>query len=129
MCHAFQINDVALVVPRNSIIEANQSGLIAEPLIDITPQLPIPVYRALPNDPACAAEGSIVCAGGNIEGRQGVALDDLVYIMTRIARNMDDDGFDKIVAAAGAATEAVNVSLSVSVCERKSRVLCLEGRG
>ena len=34
------------MIPRNSLIEANQSGLIAEPLIDITPQLPIPDYKA-----------------------------------------------------------------------------------
>lgn len=34
-----QINDVTTVVPRNSIIEANQSGLIAEPLLDVTPQV------------------------------------------------------------------------------------------
>ena len=33
------------MIPRNSNIEANQSGLIAEPLIDITPQLPIPEYK------------------------------------------------------------------------------------
>lgn len=29
----------------NSTIEANQSGLIAEPLVDVTPQLPIPDYK------------------------------------------------------------------------------------
>lgn len=40
-----QVNDIATVIPRNSVIEANQSGLIAEPLIDITPQLPLPTYR------------------------------------------------------------------------------------
>lgn len=39
------IRDVTTVIPRNSLIEANQSGLIAEPLIDITPQLPIPDYK------------------------------------------------------------------------------------
>ncbi len=39
-----EIKDVTTVIPRNSLIEANQSGLIAEPLIDITPQLPIPDY-------------------------------------------------------------------------------------
>lgn len=38
------IRDATTVIPRNSLIEANQSGLIAEPLIDITPQLPIPTY-------------------------------------------------------------------------------------
>jgi hypothetical protein len=30
----------AAVIPRNSVIEANQSGLIAEPLVDVTPQVP-----------------------------------------------------------------------------------------
>ena len=41
-----QVKKAATVIPRNSLIEANQSGLIAEPLIDITPQLPIPDYKA-----------------------------------------------------------------------------------
>lgn len=32
---------MAYKIPRDSLIEANQSGLIAETLIDITPHLPI----------------------------------------------------------------------------------------
>ena len=47
VCDA-QIKKSSTVIPRNSHIEANQSGLIAEPLIDITPQLPIPDYKACP---------------------------------------------------------------------------------
>ena len=43
-----EVKDPATVIPRNSLIEANQSGLIAEPLIDITPQLPIPEYQVRP---------------------------------------------------------------------------------
>ena len=43
--HCLQVKDLSTVIPRNSLIEANQSGLIAEPLIDITPQLPIPQYQ------------------------------------------------------------------------------------
>ena len=42
-----QIKKSSTVIPRNSHIEANQSGLIAEPLIDITPQLPIPDYKVM----------------------------------------------------------------------------------
>ena len=41
-----QVKKSTTVIPRNSLIEANQSGLIAEPLVDITPQLPIPDYKA-----------------------------------------------------------------------------------
>ncbi len=45
LCVGFQVKKSSTVIPRNSHIEANQSGLIAEPLIDITPQLPIPDYK------------------------------------------------------------------------------------
>lgn len=40
-----EMKDSTTVIPRNSLIEANQSGLIAEPLIDITPQTPVPQYQ------------------------------------------------------------------------------------
>ena len=40
------IKEENTAIPRNSKILANQSGLIAEPLIDITPQTPIPQYEA-----------------------------------------------------------------------------------
>lgn len=40
-----EVKEPTTVIPRNSLIEANQSGLIAESLIDITPQLPIPDYK------------------------------------------------------------------------------------
>lgn len=42
------VKEADTVIPRNSLIEANQSGLIATPLIDITPQLPIPDYKVGP---------------------------------------------------------------------------------
>ncbi len=65
-----EINDMATVIPRNSVIEANQSGLIAEPLVDITPQLPLPQYTAGPLDAACQSEAMVVCANGHIKGQQ-----------------------------------------------------------
>jgi hypothetical protein len=43
-----EMREATTVIPRNSLIEANQSGLIAEPLIDITPQPPIPQYKGEP---------------------------------------------------------------------------------
>jgi hypothetical protein len=41
---------------------------------------------------------------------QGVALDDLVYIMTKLSRQMEEEGIDKIFAAAEAATAAIKES-------------------
>eukprot|EP00879_Flechtneria_rotunda_P011844 GHRR01012371.1.p1 GENE.GHRR01012371.1~~GHRR01012371.1.p1 ORF type:complete len:310 (+),score=113.77 GHRR01012371.1:981-1910(+) len=103
-----EVNDVATVIPRNSVIEANQSGLIAEPLVDITPQLPLPTYKANPSDvAACEQEGAIVCNAGHIRGQQGVALDDMVYVMTRMARQMEEEGIDKFFETAQAATVAI----------------------
>ncbi|KAK9861465.1 hypothetical protein WJX84_012121 [Apatococcus fuscideae] len=101
------IKEPSTVIPRNSLIEANQSGLIAEPLIDITPQLPIPTYTAGPMDSECEKEGKIVCHQGHIKGQPGVAMDDLVYICTKIARQMDMNGLDRMFEAADAATAAI----------------------
>ncbi|GBF93100.1 hypothetical protein Rsub_05711 [Raphidocelis subcapitata] len=103
-----EVNDAtSAVIPRNSVIEANQSGLIAEPLVDITPQLPLPTFTRGPLEPGCEDEGAIVCHNGHIKGQQGVALDDLVYIMTRMARQMEAEGIDKIFAAAEQAAAAL----------------------
>jgi MlaD protein len=48
-----EIDDENTVIPRNARIFANQSGLIAEPLVDIMPQDPIPDYSASPLADAC----------------------------------------------------------------------------
>jgi hypothetical protein len=41
---------------------------------------------------ACEDEAAIVCNAGHIRGQQGVALDDMVYVMTRMARQMEEVG-------------------------------------
>jgi hypothetical protein len=41
---------------------------------------------------ACEDEAAIVCNHGHIKGQQGVALDDMVYVMTRMARQMEEVG-------------------------------------
>jgi len=102
-----EMKDATTVIPRNSLIEANQSGLIAEPLIDITPQVPVPEYTANPLDEDCEAEGKVVCHQGRIKGERGVALDDLVYVCTKIARQMDAQGVDKVFAAMESAQAAI----------------------
>lgn len=103
-----EIKDATTVIPRNALIEANQSGLIAEPLVDITPQAPVPVYRANPLDEECESEGKVVCHQGRIQGQRGVALDDLVYICTKIARQMDSQGVEKVFAAMESAQAAID---------------------
>eukprot|EP00884_Botryococcus_braunii_P003273 jgi/Botrbrau1/12947/Bobra.154_2s0008.1 len=94
-------------VPIGSVVRVEPSLERVEPLIDITPQLPIPAYTASPLDGACETEGKVVCHQGHIKGQPGVAMDDLVYIMTRMARNMEAQGLDKMFDAAEAATAAI----------------------
>ena len=102
-----EMRDATTVIPRNSKIEANQSGLIAEPLIDITPQSPVPEYVTNPLDEDCEAEGKVVCHQGRIKGERGVALDDLVFICTKLANQMDAQGMDSMFAAMNSAQSAI----------------------
>ena len=46
-------------------------------------------WQASPLDEDCEAEGAVVCHSGRIKGQPGVAMDDLVYICTKLARQID----------------------------------------
>eukprot|EP00898_Chlorokybus_atmophyticus_P004060 jgi/Chlat1/4655/Chrsp3S05600 len=104
-----EIGDSAVVIPRGSEVVVNQSGLIAETLIDITPcTLPKAVDKiADPLDPACKEEGVIVCDRERIRGEQGVSLDELVSICTKLAHQIDRNGLDNVFKAAQTASEAI----------------------
>jgi hypothetical protein len=92
-----EMDDKNVPIPRNSLIEANQSGLIAETIIDITPAIPIPVAQWGPLDSGCEGEGVIVCDRGKIKGLPGVSMDELVGICTKLAREMErQDGMNKM---------------------------------
>ena len=101
-----EMDDDGIVIPRNSLVEANQSGLIAETIIDITPELPIPKAQWGPLDSGCEGEGLVVCDRGKIQGVPGVSMDDLVGICTKLAREMDQQkGLQKMFAATTAAED------------------------
>ncbi|EPS69737.1 hypothetical protein M569_05026, partial [Genlisea aurea] len=87
-----EIEDDKIIIPRNSLIEVNQSGLLMETLIDITPRDPIPVPLVGPLHDGCVEEGLIVCDRQTIKGQQGVSLDALVGIFTRIGREVEEIG-------------------------------------
>ncbi|XP_002964383.2 protein TRIGALACTOSYLDIACYLGLYCEROL 2, chloroplastic [Selaginella moellendorffii] len=91
-----QIVDANLVIPRNALVEVNQSGLVSETLIDITPQHPIPSPTVGPLHPDCKGEGLIVCDRESIRGEQGVSLDELVGICTKLAKQIDAQGVKRL---------------------------------
>lgn len=70
----------------------NQSGLLMETMIDITPVDPIPTPSVSPLSPECVNEGLIVCDRQKIQGTKGVSLDELVGIYTRLGREAEEIG-------------------------------------
>ncbi|CAI8596335.1 unnamed protein product [Vicia faba] len=87
-----EIEDDKTIIPCNSLVEVNQSGLLMETIIDITPRDPIPTPSAGPLDQECHKEGLIVCDRQKIKGYQGVSLDALVGIFTRLGRDVEKIG-------------------------------------
>ncbi len=59
------------------MVEANQSGLIAEPLVDITPRLPVQESKFGPLHSSCEEEGLVVCDRGHLVGERGVSMDEV----------------------------------------------------
>lgn len=66
-----------------------------ETLIDITPRDPIPTPSVGPLNAECDKEGLIVCDRQKIKGYQGVSLDALVGIFTRLGRDVEEIGIEK----------------------------------
>lgn len=87
-----EIEDDKTIIPKNSFVEVNQSGLLMETKIDINPRDPIPTPSVGPLDEECAKEGLIVCDREKIKGHQGVSLDEMVGIYTRLGRDVEGIG-------------------------------------
>jgi ABC-type transporter Mla subunit MlaD len=90
-----QVDDDKIIIPRNSVVEVNQSGLLMETLIDITPKDPLLAPSVGPLDPDCYKEGSILCDRQRMKGQQGVSLDALVGIFTRLGGDVEEIGVNK----------------------------------
>lgn len=75
-----------LVIPRDSTIEANQSGLISESTIDITPKRKLlsGVAIASPMSKDCNPS-LIICNGSHLKGDLGISTDALIRQSTDFA--------------------------------------------
>lgn len=87
-----EIEDDKIIVPRNSLVEVNQSGLLMETMIDVTPKDPLPTPSLGPLDTDCSKEGLILCDKERMKGQEGVSLDAMVGIFTRLGRDMEEIG-------------------------------------
>ncbi|KAG5109531.1 hypothetical protein JHK82_038754 [Glycine max] len=87
-----EVGDDKTVIPRNSLIKVNQSGLLMETKIEITPREPIPTPSVGPLHQGCTKEGLIVCDREKINGDQGTSLDTLIGIYIRLGRDIEKIG-------------------------------------
>ena len=80
------INKPDLVIPRDVKIEANQSGLISESIIEITPKRTITRANvdAGPLDKGCDPT-IIVCDGSRLRGEIGISVDELIRYSSRLS--------------------------------------------
>jgi len=96
-----EISPANVVIARDALVEANQSGFLGEVSVDITPQKEIPTEqvtaRAL--DPNCN-RALIVCNGSRLTGEIGVSTDELIRFTTRFASvYSNQELYDNINAA------------------------------
>ncbi len=86
-----------LIIPQNVLIEANQSGLISESIIDIIPKEKIPTKTLntgiQPLDKNCKNQQIIVCDGSRLEGQIGISVDELIRTTSRLATIYTDPTF------------------------------------
>lgn len=78
------ISPADLIIPRDVIVEANQSGIISEVSVDITPrqELATAQVTALPLEANCDRT-LIVCDGSQLQGQIGISTDEFIRSSTR----------------------------------------------
>ncbi len=122
-----EISPADIIIPRNAVIEANQSGLISEVSIDITPQTQLSpqLVVAQPLDENCD-RNLIICDGSRLQGQIGISLDALIRSSTNFATIY---GNPKLYAnlntavnnAARAASEVTQLTRELEVLSKSTR--------
>ncbi len=80
------INKPELIIPRDVKIEANQSGLISESIVEITPERTITKANidAGPLEKGCDPT-LIICDGSRLKGEIGISVDELIRYSSRLS--------------------------------------------
>jgi phospholipid/cholesterol/gamma-HCH transport system substrate-binding protein len=116
------ISPASLRIPRELLIEANQTGLIGETSIDIRPLNRVPIVGETPNpfDSECENQKIVVCNNSRLKGQIGVSLYDLLRNTTILAEAYSNP---KFIANLNRTTE--NASLAASEIAKLSREFTL----
>jgi phospholipid/cholesterol/gamma-HCH transport system substrate-binding protein len=127
-----QISPGTLKIPRDSLIQSNQAGLIGETAVDITPITEL-TSEVATNPFAADCKGSaIICDGDRLRGEVGVTFDALISSTIRLSNQLADPIlFGNIQsltrnssrAAAGVTTLAGEVTTLTKSVQQELRVL------
>ncbi|MBR8834938.1 MAG: MCE family protein [Stigonema ocellatum SAG 48.90 = DSM 106950] len=109
-----EITQPDLIIPKNVVVEANQTGFISgESVIDITPKTPL-LVTSVPDKPLNKSCNSqiIVCNGSRLKGRIGISTDELIRSTTELSIRYSDPKFYTNVnkAVENAALAAANIA-------------------
>ncbi len=99
---SIQIIPADLIIPRNVVIEANQSGFIGAATVDLLPTSDIQTsaITAKPLEANCPAD-LIICDNSRLQGIQGVTMEDFVKVGVKMAdAYTDPELFESIKAVA-----------------------------
>jgi phospholipid/cholesterol/gamma-HCH transport system substrate-binding protein len=109
-----EITDPNLKIPRNSIAEVSQTGLIGEPVIEIMPQEKVTLGKDLASavDSNCDTN-TIVCNNAQMPGRSGASFNELLRRATALVNRYESpeivDGLKKTLANASQAAADISI--------------------
>ncbi|OCQ99810.1 mammalian cell entry protein [Nostoc sp. MBR 210] len=110
-----EIAPADLIIPSDVKVDANQSGLISESIVDITPRTSLAAnVKAKPLEKGCD-QSLIICSGSRLKGQIGISVDDLIRSSTELATLYNDPKFYQRVnrlleSSAAAATSVAALS-------------------
>lgn len=89
------IKSTDILIPKNSIIEATQTGLLKDVTIDITPLEIIDTNEISHIDhfSTHCYTSKVLCNYHHLYGERGINYDDLIRATTRISQRFDDPRF------------------------------------
>nr|YP_009313867.1 Hypothetical protein ycf22 [Hommersandiophycus borowitzkae]SCW22121.1 Hypothetical protein ycf22 [Hommersandiophycus borowitzkae] len=90
-----KLNSSTMFIPKNSLVESNQTGLLNDSVIDIIPLELVSYNVESKLDPLSSTcfESKILCHLSYLQGDRGINYDDLIRATTRISQRFDDPRF------------------------------------
>nr|YP_009244683.1 hypothetical protein Ppul_080 [Pyropia pulchra]AMK96925.1 hypothetical protein Ppul_080 [Pyropia pulchra] len=90
---SIEITSSNTIIPKKSLVETNQTGLLNDTVIDIIPLNKLSVdYLSIKEGPLSRAcdNSQIICNLNYLKGERGLNYDDLIRATTRISQRFDD---------------------------------------